>query len=332
MSGSTHDLVPEEPAVPGIRGRLPEAVLVLVTLVWGGTFLVSQLALRETGPFSLLAVRFTVAAAALLLLFGRRVRACTAAEARAGVAIGVVTFAAYALQTSGLRYVPSSRSAFLVAMYVPVVPLLQLVLLRRAPRASAWAGIALSFAGLVLLSARGGFDLALGRGDWLTLAAALASALQIVLVGRWAPAADPIRLAFVQLVSVAALSWAALPVSGEGAPVLSRFALGAAVGLGVVATAFVMGAMNWAQRTVPPTRATVIYAMEPVWGGVVGALAGEAMTGSTVGGAALIVLGVGVSELRWRGRRLAAHAPVVHSDCAVAERRRRDQLEPSRAG
>lgn len=300
---SSSPVVVQNSAASGFRGRLPELLLVLVTLVWGGTFLVAQLALRETGPFGLLAVRFSVAAAAIFLLFFRRVRGLTRAELRAGAGIGVVTFAAYALQTAGLQHIPSSRSAFLVAMYVPVVPLLQLALLRRAPRASAWAGIALSFAGLVLLSAGEGLTPALGRGDWLTLGGALASALQIVLVSRWAPGADPIRLALVQLAAVAALSLLALPLSGEGLPAPTPLLLGAGVALGLFATAFVMAAMNWAQQTVPATRATVIYAMEPVWGGIVGALAGEVMTRGTVGGSALIVAGVLVSELAWPRRR-----------------------------
>jgi drug/metabolite transporter (DMT)-like permease len=232
----------------------------------------------------------------------------------------VATFAAYALQTAGLQHIPSSRSAFLVAMYVPVVPLLQLALLRRAPRASAWAGIALSFAGLVMLSAGEGLTPALGRGDWLTLGGALASALQIVLVSRWAPGADPIRLALVQLAAVALLSLLALPVSGEGMPALTPLVVWAGIALGLFATAFVMAAMNWAQQTVPATRATVIYAMEPVWGGVVGALAGEVMTRGTVGGSALIVLGVLVSELAWPRRRTksagSAPAPARPVDAA----------------
>jgi drug/metabolite transporter (DMT)-like permease len=56
-------------------------------------------------------------------------------------------------------------------------------------------------------------------------------------------------------------------------------------------------AMNWAQKTVPATRATIIYAMEPVWAGLVGWLAGENLTVLGISGAALIVLSVLVSQL-----------------------------------
>jgi drug/metabolite transporter (DMT)-like permease len=287
----------------------PELVLVLVTFVWGSTFFVTQVMLRDTGPFAILAVRFTVGAAALALMFRRRLSGLTRGEVRTGAVIGVVTFASYALQTAGLQHVTSSRSAFITSMYVPVVPLLQLVLLRQMPRWAAWLGISVSFAGLLMLSAGQGAAVAMGTGEWLTLAGAVMAALQIVLLSRWAAAADPMRLALVQLCTVAAAAMLAMPLEGEGLPPLTAGVVGGGLGLGLLGTAFALGAMTWAQQTVAATRATVIYSMEPVWGGVIGALAGEAMTRSTVGGSVLIVAGVLISELRWRpARRTAVEA------------------------
>ena len=76
----------------------------------------------------------------------------------------------------------------------------------------------------------------------------------------------------------------------------STFWLGAA-------SALIQVTMNWAQRSVSPTRATVIYAGEPVWAGVVGRLAGERLPAAALLGAALIVCGVIVSELRIRRKK-----------------------------
>jgi drug/metabolite transporter (DMT)-like permease len=280
------------------RSRLPEVILVLVTLVWGATFLASQAALADSGPFGLLATRFTLGAGVLFLVFFRRMRGVTRAEWRAGVAIGVVTFASYALQTTGLQHILSSKSAFITSLYVPLVPLLQLAILRVAPRAASWLGIGLAFAGLLLLSTGDGFAVQLGVGEWLTLGSAATAALQIVLISRWAPAADPMRLATVQLGMVALLSLVAIPLSGEALPGASATFLIPALGLGLLGTAFAIGAMNWAQRTVSATRATVIYAMEPVWAGVFGVAAGEIITRPMLAGSALILVGIVVSELR----------------------------------
>jgi drug/metabolite transporter (DMT)-like permease len=61
--------------------------------------------------------------------------------------------------------------------------------------------------------------------------------------------------------------------------------------------------MNWAQRSVSPTRATIIYAGEPLWAGVVGRAAGERLPALAILGAALIVAGTLVSESKPRARR-----------------------------
>ena len=74
-----------------------------------------------------------------------------------------------------------------------------------------------------------------------------------------------------------------------------RQLLASALGLGA-ASAVIQLAMNWAQKSVSPTRATLIYAGEPVWAGIVGRIAGERLPGLALLGGALIVLAVIISE------------------------------------
>ena len=284
--------------------RLREFVLIGVTVVWGGTFLVSQIALENAGPLGILVTRFTLGAVALLVVFWKHMPGMTRQELWGGFLIGVATFAAYALQTYGLVHIPSSRVAFITAMYVPAVPLLQLALLGRAPRLSAWVGIVVAFAGLAILSIGDDFSLAFGSGETLALLGALLAALQIILISRHAPGADAMRLAAVQLGVVALLSMIAMPIVGEPLPRPTPAFLLSGAALGLLGTAFAIGAMNWAQQSVSATRATIIYAMEPVWAGVFGAAVGEVLTRSTVIGSGLIVLAVLISELRWARPRL----------------------------
>ena len=60
--------------------------------------------------------------------------------------------------------------------------------------------------------------------------------------------------------------------------------------------------MNWAQKSVSPTRATLIYAGEPVWAGIVGRIAGVRLPAIALVGAGLIVAAVIVSELKTKGK------------------------------
>ncbi|EEG07789.1 DMT family transporter [Pseudogulbenkiania ferrooxidans] len=290
------------PLPSGARpSRLPDLVLLLITVVWGGTFLAVQTALQWAGPFGFVALRFGVAGALALLLSWRQLRGLTRAELRAGVLMGAVLCGSYGLQTMGLGLIASSKSAFLTALYVPLVPLIMLLLFRRPPPLAAWLGIAVAFGGLVLLSDPRGLEWSFGLGEALTLAGAAMIALEICLLGRYAGGCEPRRMAVVQLLTVALLATLLMLATGEAAPQPTPGLIGCVLGLGL-ATTLIQVAMNWAQQTVPATRATLIYAMEPVWGGLVGWLAGEPLTVPALCGAALIVASVLVAEL---GKRRA---------------------------
>ncbi|SME94512.1 DMT family transporter [Pseudogulbenkiania subflava] len=285
------------PLPSGARpSRLPDLVLLLITVVWGGTFLAVQTALQWAGPFGFVALRFGVAGALALLLSWRHLRGLTHAELRAGVLMGAVLCGSYGLQTMGLGLIASSKSAFLTALYVPLVPLIMLLLFRRPPPLAAWLGIAVAFGGLVLLSDPRGLEWSFGLGEALTLAGAAMIALEICLLGRYAGGCEPRRMAVVQLLTVALLATLLMLATGEAAPQPTPGLIGCVLGLGL-ATTLIQVAMNWAQQTVPATRATLIYAMEPVWGGLVGWLAGEPLTVPALCGAALIVASVLVAEL-----------------------------------
>jgi len=283
-------------AQPPRRSLLPDAVLIFITMIWGGTFLAVQTALQWSGPYGFVALRFGAGALIALVLARRTIAGLTRAELRAGIVVGSVLFFSYSLQTLGLAHIASSKSAFLTALYVPLVPLFSWLLFRHRPALAAWVGVGVAFVGLLLLSDPRGLDFHFGIGEWLTLAAAAAIALEICLVGRYAGRCEPRRVTVVQLAVVSLLAATAMTVSGEPLPTPAPGLIACVAGLGF-ATAAIQMAMNWAQKTVPATCATIIFAMEPVWAGLVGWLAGETLTVLAISGAALIVASVLVSQL-----------------------------------
>lgn len=290
-----------------------EVALIVITMVWGGTFLVVHLAMAHSGPLFFVGLRFTMAAAVTLLVLRPAMAGLTRTELLAGAAVGVTIFLGYALQTVGLQTSTASQSAFLTALYVPMVPLLQLAVFRKPPPMMGWVGIGLAFGGLVLLAGPGAGRLSLDRGEVVTLLGAAAIAAEILLIGRFAAGVDSRRFTVVQLAVAGLLSLALMPVAGEAVPAFSWVWLVAALGLGA-ASALIQLTINWAQKTVSPVRATVIYAGEPVWGGVIGRLAGDRLPALALLGAALIVAGVLVSEWRpGRGKGPGGPAGPVHS-------------------
>ncbi|KGT93567.1 DMT family transporter [Enterobacter cancerogenus] len=285
-----------------LRITRQELVLIFITMVWGGTFLVVHLAMAHSGPFFFVGLRFATASLLLAFFFRRYLKHMTWLEVKAGALIGVSIAGGYGLQTWGMQTISSSQSAFLIALYVPVVPLLQWVFLRRPPGLMAWIGIMLAFTGLVLVAGPQDGSLTLNAGEIATLLSTLAIAAEIILISRFAGQVDVRRVTLIQLMVASACAFVFMIPNGESVPTISTPLLLSALGLGA-ASALIQVTMNWAQRSVSPTRATVIYAGEPVWAGVVGRIAGERLPAAALLGGALIVCGVIVSELRLRRKK-----------------------------
>lgn len=129
----------------------------------------------------------------------------------------------------------------------------------------------------------------------------MAIAAEIILISTYAGQVDVRRVTVVQLAATSVLSFLMVVPTQEAIPDFSWLLLASALGLGA-ASAAIQVAMNWAQKSVSPTRATLIYAGEPVWAGLVGRIAGERLPALALLGGALIVAAVIVSELKTKGK------------------------------
>lgn len=279
------------------RSRLPEIALIAVTMVWSATFLIVHNAVLVSGPLAFVGARFGVAAVITALICGRQLLRLTRAELLAGMLIGVSIFGGYVLQTWGLLHLSSSKSAFITAFYVPLVPVLQWLVLRQRPRPMVWAAIALAFLGLMLLAGTDGLAIGIGLGEVLTALGAVAIAIEILLISRVAAELNVLRVTIVQLATASMLSLLAMPLTGEPVPAIGLTFVLSAVALGG-ASALIQYVMNWAQKRLSATKATLIYASEPVWAGIIGRLAGERLPALAIVGALCIMCAGILSETR----------------------------------
>ncbi|UYO97023.1 DMT family transporter [Microbacterium sp. M28] len=288
-----------------MRLRPQELALIAITAVWGCTFLVVHWAMEYSGPWFFVGIRFLVAGLISAVIFRNVLRGIRWSDIGAGATIGLMIHLGYGLQTVGLQTIDSSTSAFITAMYVPLVPLLQWAVFRKRPHTMAFVGAGLAFVGLLLIAGPDALTLTLGQGEVATLLSTLPIAGEIILISVFAGKVDLGRITIIQLLVAGLLSLLTMPVVGEGVPAFSWVWVVAAIGLGA-ASCLIQLTMNWAQKSVSPTRATVIYAGEPVWAGVVGRIAGERLPATALIGGALVVLGILASELRIVRKRDAA--------------------------
>jgi drug/metabolite transporter (DMT)-like permease len=273
---------------------LPLASLVGVTAVWGFTFVQVKDAIALYPLFAFLAVRFAIAAVALAAPAARRLALLGRRGLLAGLGIGLVLAAGYALQTAGLERTTASSAGFVTGLFVVITPVLATLLYGARLGAAAWIGVGLAAGGLALLS---GLDTGRLAGDALVLGAALAFAVHIVLLERVAPRFDAVALAFAQMLAAGAAFTAVALALGQLELPRGRTVWVALVVTGVFASALGFLVQTWAQRRTTATRTALALTMEPVWAGVFGYwLAGDRLGAAGWAGAALIMAGIVLAE------------------------------------
>ena len=296
-----------------------DAAILLTTLVWGSTFAVARGILDAWPPLSYLALRLPLAALLFAALFPRQVFGARREVWRAGATLGLLLGLGFMGQTAGLLWTTPAKSAFITGLTVPLVPVVAYLLWRARPSRENLAGVVLASIGGALILAPAGAQV-VNAGDLITLGTTALFAAHIALLGAYARRFDIRQLSAIQIIVAAALALAAwlalrsyaalagvnaLPpgLARETAPLVwSARAAAQLAYMSVVATVAVFLIWTWGQARMSATHAAVIFSLEPVFATMFAvALRGSAewTGGRATVGAALVVAGVVVSELRW---------------------------------
>ncbi|MDF2752733.1 MAG: protein of unknown function transrane [Gaiellaceae bacterium] len=270
------------------------AALILVTAVWGITFVQVKDAVELYPLLAFLAIRYVIATAALAPLAVRRLGGFGREGLVAGAVLGGLIALGIGLQTAGLERTTVTSTGFITGLYVLFTPLLGLALFRTPIPRSLWAGVALALIGLALLS---GVPQGSGRGDLLVLISAFVQAFHIVMVERYANRFDVFALTFVQ-VAVAAVAFGAVSLAFEELTVPRGWTVWSAlIVTGLFAVAFAYVVQVWAQRRVSATRIAIVFSLETVFAGLFGyLLAGDRLGALGFAGCAAIFAGIVVAE------------------------------------
>jgi drug/metabolite transporter (DMT)-like permease len=268
--------------------------LILVTAVWGITFVQVKDAVEIYPLFAFLAVRFAIASLTLAPFSRGRLRTLDRRGLVAGAGLGGLLALGYGLQTAGLARTTVSSTGFITGLCVVLTPVTALVLFRSRIARSAWIGVALATVGLAMLS---GIDAGSPVGDGLVLIAAQVWALQIVLLERFAPDYYPVARTLVEMVA-ACIGFSAIALALGDLSVPHGWTVwGALLVTGIFASALAFLVQTWAQRELSATRTALVFALEPVFAGLAGyVLAGDRLGALGWAGGAIIIAGIIVSE------------------------------------
>ncbi|MFI1482224.1 DMT family transporter [Streptomyces sp. NPDC020747] len=290
--------------------RRTDAVLLLVALVWGSSYLSAQTATAVLPVLVVLFARYALSAIACLGLVAtdRKSGGWTRDEIRIGVPLGVTQAAVLVVETYGVAHTSAANAGLIISLTIVITPLLDRTGHRGGLPPSFYAAAGVCLLAVGLLMSGNGFH-APRLGDLLMLAAALIRAVHVALVGRLTVnrAIRPLRLTTVQTLVGSALFL--LPASGE----LSTLAHIGVAGwaqllyLALFCSVFAFLAQTWAVQRTSASRASLLLGTEPIWAAAVGiGLAGDHFTPLTALGATLLITGTYWGQAVERAHRAAA--------------------------
>ena len=275
--------------------------LILVTVIWGGGFVASDIALESMKPFQIMMVRFLLASVLMgVISWGQRKGEeklkDRSGAIKAGVLMGVTLFMGFAFQIIGLQYTTPSKNAFLTALNVVIVPFIAFVILKKKIGAKGIIGAVMSVLGVGLLSLNGNFTVSLGDG--LTLLCAVGFAFQIFFTSEFVKKYPASVLNMVQMFTAFVLSAISLVIFGENDFQVTIQGWLSVLYLGVVSTTICYLLQTACQKYIDETKAAIILSMESVFGTFFSILIlHEVVTVRMVIGCAVILAAVIISNM-----------------------------------
>ena len=293
------------------NGLLGKTGLFLTAMIWGSGFTFSALALEHFTTLQLIAMRFTIAFIALLVMNFHRLKRIRRADLIRGSFIGVILFLSYVLQTMGLEYTTTSKNSFLSAVYVVLVPIIAWIIGGEKISKNAMLGAVISLVGIQLTSLSGlEGEMGLNIGDILTLLSAAGFAGHLYYTDRYGKAMSAWMLMIIQMGVAASLSWITAIFLGEAQFEITAQGMMPVLYVGLVATLLSYGLQTVSQRYTTSGESAVILSTEAFFGLLTAmVILGEPLLLNMIIGGIMIFAGILVVELK----------PIREADFQVAE-------------
>ncbi|OFW60071.1 MAG: hypothetical protein A2133_10350 [Actinobacteria bacterium RBG_16_64_13] len=275
---------------------LAEIGLGVAGIIWGANFVFVKVALGHMPPLYYLGLRFLVGALLLAPLGVSRLRRLNRRGWLMGCGIGLLLFAGFALQTTGLRSTSPGVSGFLTSLYVIMVPIMIGLYTGRWPSPMVGLGVVVVIAGLAVLSLYG--EMGFGWGELLTILATIFWSLHILGVDYASTRISAIALVQLQLTVCALLSLGCAFIFERPTLFPGWEGMGIVLWTGIMGGLVAYLLMALGQRHTPPVLAGVLMNLEAVFALVISiALGYDSLTLRAVMGFVLVFAGTTVAHL-----------------------------------
>jgi len=244
----------------------------LCTFIWGTTFIAQDTGMDDIGPFTFNAVRFFVGFLSIIPLaflfeikkFKSEFRSDIKTFAILSFLIGISLFLGSALQQVALLYTDVANAAFFTIFYVPMVPIIIFLSVRKSIHWSVWPSVVLCLIGGYLLT--NFYDATVRLGDGLVLLGALFWSTHIIFTGMIITKYNlPLTIGAVQTLIVALFSFIIGVTYEEFIFDNILKEIDSILYAGVLSGGLAFVLQIYAQRNITPAPAAIIFSLEGVF-------------------------------------------------------------------
>ena len=244
-------------------------LIVLAAFIWGSAFVAQSVGMNYIGPFTFGMARFFIGGIVLIpvtLIFGKKKNGSEDENANrlllGGIICGIVLCTASSFQQVGIQFTSPGKSGFITSLYVILVPIFGLFL-RNKSTLVMWIGALISLAGMYLLCISE--TMSVNKGDVLTFFCAVFFAVHIIVVGRFAPFVDGVRLSCIQFFVAGIISTVLAFVFEKPDPAMMLEAAVPILYAGVLSCGVAFTLQTIAQRKVNPVLCSLLFSLESVF-------------------------------------------------------------------
>lgn len=247
------------------KKRYGKLALFLTAMLWGTTFAIGKIATEAFSASFIIALRFTVASLALLVVVCPLRNLLNRQYWIDGIWMGITLFLSYILQVAGLAMDTSpGKSAFLCTTYCVMVPFMYWFATKKRPEMLHIVCVFLCLLGIGILSLKGGFGMS--AGDVLTVLSGVPCAVNIVTSAIVCQNKNPLLLTTIELGVVAVLAWICVIFTDTFPREFPLNTVGGIVYLGLVATALCLFLQSYGLKYAEASIGGMLLSLESVFG------------------------------------------------------------------
>ena len=275
--------------------RIANFLFVLATISWASSYLFTKFAVNELQPFTLIAMRFSIAFIVTFALFYRKLLPVSKDTLKASAVLGALMCLMFTIFNVVLKTVNPSTAGFLLATTVVFVPLIMMLFTRELPQRQIKIGTIVTFTGLSIFMFNG--SLFIDSGVILCLVTALLFASHLVVNNRFTKSHDALQLGVFQLGFASLFGGIFMLLFEQPHVPTSKLGWVSIIVLAVICSAFGFVVQSVAQKYTSAEETGFILALEPVFSAFFAYLAlGEVLANREWIGALIVLIGVFIAS------------------------------------